>query len=1707
MDFSIPRNCPSIIEEQLKQLITDLKEGFITEKGYNRLRERLLDTLNTNSADSHVNNTNSPQLSNNSYPQDDHHQQQQGSNNINNPRPLSNHSSSKSDVSRNLNLDFYSDISPNHSNNISNFHYPNTNINKLHSQLGHAHGHSYSHSNSGSITNTTTDNLSSNDGYVPGSSNGGGSNGGTGFNNGNGNFYTGNFHEESTEYSESGRDSAPYNYYDYDYEENDNNGYYNSNGNGNHLHSSNAHKELQKPLDPRDISEVSNKDVFENLPSILRHRGTTYAKELAIMIVDGRGKEVQTITWDKLYLKAEKVAQQIKNKAALYPGDRVTLLYQNIEVIEFIVSLFGCFLSGTVAVPINSNLPTREIVKIMTDTQSHLCLMSESVYKHFDKLNNINNNSSSSKNHSVWPKGMDIWKTTDMGTYQPPKKTGPPAIKITDLAYIEHTKSSIGELRGVVLSHRTLMHQMNSLKSILKSKPGFDPKNSFVRSELKHSTLKQMLLSTLDVRESIGLIVGVLFTVYTGNTLIWTPQRCTEIPGLYAHLISKYRASIILSDYLSLKQVTYNYQSFPQLTRTYNKKVKVDLSCVKWCLINTFTIDCEFNDMLTDRWFRPLGNSNAKNIIAPMLTLTEHGGAIISMRDWVGHEENLGCTFHKPMNEDLSNDHEDDDSSDILPELLIDKASLATNTVKIVSDKPPSASSMLDNEESSKYVRVGAFGYPLPDATLAIVNPDTKYLSGKMEVGEIWVDSHCISGGFWGLPQDTQTVFQAECYDYEGVLNLPFVRTGLLGFTYNGQVYVLGLYEDRINQVVNWYDQYLNLKYLKDGVTASGETISKENAIANLTQLTKENEFFVKNNLPSTNYRYHYSSHMVRTLVRNIPAISDCSIFNIKINKEPIPVAVIESASAVPAPLSTGSLAVNQRVLNEIATSAIRILLKIHNVRLYCVLITEPDTLPRTLRSGRLEIANMLCKRKFNEGKLSSVFCKFDFDHSLSSLTHGEDLYGGIWSPFSSKNRSDALSYADTQFSGLDLREESVDERTNSKLTDFDNILEILKIRAAKQSDELAFAAIEGNNYRENKQLSWKKFEQRVFAVCNYILEKKNVHAGDYVILMYSLSEDYIIALYACMLAGLTIIPIPPLDVNRIDEEIPSFLQIIRNYKVTAIFSNPECEQIMKSKPLSSRLKSAALQNRIVIPKIRNTAKHTKSVNTSTTMYPKMKKYRQLSKKKNQEAIIWLQWTPDHVMSAVKLSHSNVLAMCKILKETCQFNSSKPLIACVRHTAGLGFLQSSILGIFLGTSTYLVTPIDFAMNPSILFLSLSRYKVENTFITDKMIQHAASTIEPKRCNLEHLKNVMVGWDGRPDYNLIKNFKQIFALTDISTFALSNIYIHEYNPMISMRSYLSFDPVDLWLDPLALSQGYISLVNPNDSPNAIQIQDSGIVPVCTQIVIVNPETLELCRIGEYGEIWVCSEGNVSEPTRGPYGAADTFAMSKFNAKLKDWDPNMSYVRTGDLGFLHTVQRSISGNTKPVDLQLLYVLGKISDTFEVMGLHYCALDIEVTAERVADIIPGNTCAFRSGDYTVLVVEAARSSRLSSLVPLVVNAILRRFGLVIDIVTFVQKGLFPLSRLGEKQRSKILNQWLQGSLKTAASFGVNFGEKNSIKLLDLMNETSSQALSNTAAAAAAAKTNSKSHYNSESDQASSKLNNAFADTPNLPDDLKVT
>lgn len=79
------------------------------------------------------------------------------------------------------------------------------------------------------------------------------------------------------------------------------------------------------------------------------------------------------------------------------------------------------------------------------------------------------------------------------------------------------------------------------------------------------------------------------------------------------------------------------------------------------------------------------------------------------------------------------------------------------------------------------------------------------------------------------------------------------------------------------------------------------------------------------------------------------------------------------------------------------------------------------------------------------------------------------------------------------------------------------------------------------------------------------------------------------------------------------------------------------------------------------------------------------------------------------------------------------------------------------------------------------------------------------------------------------------------------------------------------------------------------------------------------------------------------------------------------------------------------------------------------------------------------FQAGGLVVVLVEVLRKNFLASIVPVIVNAVLNAHQLVVDIVAFVSRGDFPRSRLGEKQRGRILAGWVTRKMRTIAQFGI--------------------------------------------------------------------
>jgi hypothetical protein len=85
------------------------------------------------------------------------------------------------------------------------------------------------------------------------------------------------------------------------------------------------------------------------------------------------------------------------------------------------------------------------------------------------------------------------------------------------------------------------------------------------------------------------------------------------------------------------------------------------------------------------------------------------------------------------------------------------------------------------------------------------------------------------------------------------------------------------------------------------------------------------------------------------------------------------------------------------------------------------------------------------------------------------------------------------------------------------------------------------------------------------------------------------------------------------------------------------------------------------------------------------------------------------------------------------------------------------------------------------------------------------------------------------------------------------------------------------------------------------------------------------------------------------------------------------------------------------------------------------------------------PVYSAVFQAGGLVVVLVEVSRKPYLASIVPVIVNAILNEHQIIVDIVAFVSKGDFPRSRLGEKQRGKILAGWVTRKLRTLAQFAI--------------------------------------------------------------------
>ncbi|KAI8645825.1 hypothetical protein BD408DRAFT_337893 [Parasitella parasitica] len=1347
------------------------------------------------------------------------------------------------------------------------------------------------------------------------------------------------------------------------------------------------------PFKVIDVQDKQDPSLFYSIAELLRYRASDRQGRIipAFTQVDDKGKESSSVTWEKLGARAEKVAMVIRDKSALEVGSCVALVYRKTETIDFIVAMLGCFIAGLVAVPINATEELSELWFILRVSNARLVLTTDNNLRTLTKTMKLRN--------LDFPKNVDWWPTNDFGSlYVHQIKSGRyTALRSTPLAYIEFTKSINGELKGVAVSHQAIMSSCHSYIAATTETVVFTAQDNTISILPNWDTQgSDTLLTYLESRQQLGLSISVMGSIYSGSHTIFASANVMETPAVWIYVVSKYKVTIALAGYPGMFYAAKYYQKNPREVNNYSKKTVPNLSSLRILFIDTLVVKPDTNEYIANKLLKPLGKTMAQDpleTVTPILSLPEHAGAIVSFRDYLGPGKLEEVGQQDDTIASKSKGTYASGRSREVWECVLDADALRRRKVVVLATN--TSAGITDGDEAG-CLKVGSHGFPFPNSSVAIIDPETHLFCPSDTIGEIWIDAPSLADGFWGIPALTDAVYHATPVVvpadslYPEKYGQEFLRTGLLGTMIGGRLVVLGAYEDCVRQ------QRLG------------------------------NELGVEET--------HISTDVINTITRKT-RVDSCVIFDIQVNGQYLPVLVIESN-------------LMDQELSNLVENATNVVQAYHGLRLYTVISVNKGQLPRYLKDGNQYIHHLIAKRRFLSGQLPIKYLKVDVDRTVfseaGSLSDNQDI--SVWKTIPlSYERALTLklisSRPQPQHSGVEIVKVATDERSGYDLSRFTNLVDIMLWRTSLFPEENAFAVV---NQSGTKPFSWRKFNNQVATIANYFLKKGLLKAGTRVLVLLHFGPDFVRVLYACFVLGLIPALCPPPELTqpsqkRLQEDINIMVRTIHDLNIQHVIVNSQSEDILRNKNVLQSIKISTTRTGKLIgmKKLPDHINIDKAPRFNKMLGPEsgfsVKSEWTTDKKRPAFILISQLETSDyeHVTHQyISYSHDTIVAQCRSQKLTCQIKFQKPLIVTgLSAFEGLGVLYAAFCGVYVGCTTILMPTVEFKSSPTTYFELVARNKCPTICTNYMLFDFAMNRIPPneqRRISLQNTQNIMLSVSSRTKPKFYEKISRYLSLSRVEREAINTVYSHPYNPMITTRSFMLLEPISLIADFEWLRQGIIRpLAKGDESSYGVLLQDSGIVPTNTMIAIVNPETLCLCPSHVMGEIWVSSDSNV----KGVYNSSIDYT-NIFEATIQGTDPRIKYMRTGDVGFLWNVTRKAMGAQAPGEEgQCLYVLGHIDEIITSKGLLHFAVDIEETVENChADVLGEGCYAIQVDSKEIIIVAAIRPSTTSFLgaIPVIVSSILEKHSLLIDTIVLVTKDQLPKKYSGEKLRKKVLSMY---------------------------------------------------------------------------------
>ena len=243
------------------------------------------------------------------------------------------------------------------------------------------------------------------------------------------------------------------------------------------------------------------------------------------------------------------------NDQKISAGERALLLFSTCR--EFVISIFGCFRSGVIAVPVYPplNSDISRVNAISKDCDASCVLSVSSIATKLKALTWVSRNNARSLSKIV---SVDSLIVKNGLTVNVPKGRN-------EIAMIQYSSGTTGKSKGVIMTHSNLISHLSIIYGALVKASGIS------------TNVKESALSWLPVYHDMGLMGFVFMPSCSPNWTVrlMSPLTFLKNPSNWLNAISKFRASVSGAPNFALDVCASKIKK-ESLAKD------LDLSCLRW---------------------------------------------------------------------------------------------------------------------------------------------------------------------------------------------------------------------------------------------------------------------------------------------------------------------------------------------------------------------------------------------------------------------------------------------------------------------------------------------------------------------------------------------------------------------------------------------------------------------------------------------------------------------------------------------------------------------------------------------------------------------------------------------------------------------------------------------------------------------------------------------------------------------------------------------------------------------------------------------------------------------------------------------------------------------------------------------------------------------------------------------------------------------